>query len=87
VLKGYLVATSQVEFEWPPAENGRSHIEHVIGFEELPVRHSLLKKGRPYSLRLEKTAGLFKRAEAERRSLEQDLTWIKGVAREICARS
>jgi hypothetical protein len=83
VFKRYLAAKSQVELEWPLVEADRSHIEHIIQVEDLPVRHSLLKKGRPYTLVLEKTPELFKRAAAERRSREQDVTWLKGIAKEL----
>lgn len=87
VLKRFLASKSQVALEWPLPENGRSHIGFVIKLEGLPVGHSLVKKGRPYSLRLQKTAELFKQAKAQRRSLEQDLTWLKAVARTFAAGS
>ena len=72
LLKRYLSAKKHVVLEWPLAENDRSHIEAIIRSENLPVRHSLRRKGRPYTLVLEKTPELFRRAVAERRSRVQD---------------
>lgn len=71
VAKRYLASKSQVELEWPLAE--RSNIGYVLRVGELSVRHYLLNKDPPHSIRLANTPELFKRAKAERHSLAQDL--------------
>jgi hypothetical protein len=83
VFKRYLASKSQVNLEWPLAAGDRQHIEHIIRIGDIPVSHALLQRGRPYTLVLQKTPELLKRADAERRSREQDVAWLKGIAKEF----
>ena len=44
----------------------------------MPVTHTTLREGRPYTLVLTKQAALFEREAAERSRRKTLLTWLKG---------
>ncbi|MDO5503926.1 MAG: hypothetical protein Q4G67_12195 [Actinomycetia bacterium] len=46
---------------------------------DLPVTHVTRRSGRPYTLVLTKTAGLFAQAAEARRQAEADLAYLMGV--------
>jgi hypothetical protein len=46
----------------------------------LPVRHTTRRIGRPFTLMLEKTAAVFERDAADRRSWQSDLQWLNGTS-------
>ena len=69
-----------VRFDWPLAKTQRAHIHGIIDSCDLPVRHTTRRTGRPFTLLLEKTAGIFERdATTDRRSWQNDLQWLKGT--------
>jgi len=78
-LTQYLRASDRVRFEWPLAKTQRAHIHGIIDSCELPVRHTTRRTGRPFTLMLEKTAGIFERDATDRRSWQNDLQWLKGT--------
>ena len=76
ILGGYLRARDQVRFEWPLAKPERHHIHGTIDSHDLPVTHVTRRRGRPFSLVLEKTAAIFEREAAERRLWHSALRWL-----------
>jgi hypothetical protein len=72
----YLRAPDKVRFEWPLVKDQRLHIHRTIDSFDLPVTHTTRRKGRPFTLVLEKTAALFERDAAERLSWQQELQWL-----------
>jgi hypothetical protein len=75
-LTQYLRAPHKVRFEWPLVKDQRLHIHRTIDDYDLPVTHTTRRKGRPFTLILEKTAELFERDAAERLSWQQELQWL-----------
>ncbi len=76
ILTQYLRAPDKVRFEWLLAKDQRLHIHRTIDSFDLPVTHTTRRKGRPFTLVLEKTAALFERDAAERLSWQQELQWL-----------
>lgn len=76
-LTRYLRASDRVRFEWPLAKTQRAHIHGIADLRDLPVRHTTRRTGRPFTLLLEKTAGIFERDATDRRSWQSDLQWLK----------
>ena len=65
-----LIASNQMQLEWPLAKEQRAHIHRIPDDHDLPVSHTTRRRlGRPYTLVLGKTYALFERAAAERRGL------------------
>jgi hypothetical protein len=79
-LVGYLCASDVIRFEWPLAKEQRRHVHGAIDTYDLPVRHTTRRTGRPFTLVLEKTATLFERDAAERRTWQNDLAWLMETA-------
>jgi hypothetical protein len=79
-LGRYLRAPGQVRFEWPLARAQRAHVHGIIDSRDLPVRHATRRTGRPFTLVLEKTAAIFERDAAERRSWQGELEWLTKTA-------
>jgi hypothetical protein len=75
-LTQYLRAPDKVRYEWPLAKDQRSHIHRAVDSFHLPVTHATRRKGRPFTLVLEKTTALFERDSAERLSCQQELQWL-----------
>jgi len=75
-LTQYLRAPDKVRFEWPLVKDQRLHIHRAIDSFDLPVTHATRRKGRPFTLVLEKTPALFERDSAERLSWQQELQWL-----------
>lgn len=75
-LTQYLHAPEKVLFEWPLAKDQRLHIHRTIDSFDLPITHTTRRKGRPFTLVLEKTAALFERDSAERLSWQHELQWL-----------
>jgi hypothetical protein len=76
-LARFLSAPMQQRLEWPLAEARRQVIHQLIDRHELPVHHETRRSGRPYTLVLEKTRELFKRAAAERHQWAKELAWLQ----------
>jgi hypothetical protein len=75
-LTQYLRAPDEMLFEWPLVKDQRLHIHRTIDSFDLPITHTTRRKGRPFTLVLEKTAALFERDSAERLSWQQELQWL-----------
>lgn len=75
-LRAFLGDKSRRAFEWPLAKEGRRHIHSRIDAAELPVTHATRRQGRPYTLVLTKTEGLFAREQEARTRDETDLEWL-----------
>ncbi len=75
-LRVFLADPSARAREWPLAKDARSHIHHRITQAELPVTHDTRRQGRPYTLVLTKTAGLFERETRQRAQDQADLAWL-----------
>lgn len=76
-LARFLQDPTKRRLEWPLAQAKRQVIHQMIDSHELPVRHETRRKGRPYTLVLEKTDDLFERARAERAQSAHDLKWLE----------
>lgn len=70
-LGSFLADRDRRTLEWPLAENGRRHVHRRIDVAELPVRHETRRQGRPYTLVVTKTPGLFDR-EAQARDRDRE---------------
>jgi len=75
-LTQYLRAPDKVRFEWPLVKDLRLHIHRTIDSFDLPLTHTTRRKGRPFTLVLEKTAAVFERDATERLSSQQELQWL-----------
>jgi hypothetical protein len=71
-LAAFLRDKSRVRHEWPLAEARRQHIHGIIDQNRLPVAHVTTRRGRPYTLVLEKQIALFEQ-ELEQRGRERQL--------------
>jgi hypothetical protein len=80
ILARFLGAPTQQRLEWPLAEARRRVIHQLIEHDELPVQHETRRSGCPYTLVLEKTRDLFKRAVAERVAWAKELAWLRKAA-------
>ena len=76
-LTQFLRASDKVGHEWKLAKDHRSHIHRIIDTYDLPVTHTTRRTGSPFTLVLAKTAAVFERDAAERRSWQQELQWLK----------
>jgi hypothetical protein len=75
-LRAFLMAPSRRTYEWPLAKDGRRHVHQRVDAAELPVQHQTRRAGRPYTLILTKTDALFERDGQQRRSDQDELTWL-----------
>jgi hypothetical protein len=75
-LRVFLEDQSRRTFEWPLAQQRRQHVHSRIDAAELPVTHVTRRKGRPYTLVLNKTEALFGREQQARTRGETDLEWL-----------
>ena len=84
ILKPFLESKTRRVFEWPLAKNGRHHVHSRIDDAELPVTHVTRRQGRPYTLVLKKTDGLFTSEQESRAKDKADLAWLssRGAARD-----
>lgn len=55
-----------VKYPWPLAESARSHVHRMLDQNDLPVGHTTIRQGRPYTLMLTKLPALFEREEKRR---------------------
>lgn len=65
-LGSFLRDPRAVELPWPLAKEKRSHVHGIIDVHELPVEHTTMRSGSPFTLRLRKTRALFEREAASR---------------------
>jgi hypothetical protein len=77
-LAAFLRDRDRTRHAWPLAEQQRRHVHEMIEGHRLPVTHTTLRQGRPYTLVLTKQAALFEREAAERSRRKTLLTWLKG---------
>ena len=77
----FLAATDRIQFDWPLAKDGRSHVHRVIDAHALPVTHVTRRSGRPFTLVLRKTEALFEREAEQRRTWQRDLAWLRRTSR------
>ena len=75
-LETFLASPTERTLEWPLAKRGRQHIHQQIDAAGLPVQHTTRRKGRPFTLVLEKTPALFSREREQRQQAERDLEWV-----------
>ena len=80
-LETFLASPTERTLEWPLAKRGRQHVHQRIDVAGLPVRHTTLRKGRPFTLVLEKTPALFSREREQRQQAERDLEWLASAVR------
>jgi hypothetical protein len=79
-LARFLVAPTQVRFEWPLPKEQRAHIHGILDAHDLPVSHTTRRTGRPYTLVLMKTDALFEREATERKIWQNELIWLTKTA-------
>jgi len=75
-LARFLSDRTRTRFDWPLAQDKRAHVHQKIDGSELPVTHTTLRSGRPYTLVLQKTPALFEREKKEREAWETGLAWL-----------
>jgi hypothetical protein len=80
-LTRFLMSPGDVTLEWPLAKEHRRHIHGIVDLHDLPVSHTTRRSGRPFTLVLTKTAAVFERDAAERRSWKSELTWLKKTSK------
>jgi hypothetical protein len=76
-LSQFLRASNELRFDWKLAKDHRAHIHRAVDAHDLPVTHTTLRRGSPFTLVLAKTAVLFERDAAERQSWQQALQWLQ----------
>lgn len=77
-LASFLRDRGRTRHAWPLAKEQRGHVHGVIEGHRLPVTHTTIREGRPYTLVLTKQAALFEREAADRSLRKTLLTWLKG---------
>jgi hypothetical protein len=75
-VRVFLEDPNQRAFEWPLAQQRRQHVHSRIDAAELPVSHVTRRRGRPYTLVLNKTDALFAREQQARARDQADLEWL-----------
>jgi hypothetical protein len=80
-LTTFLRAPGESRLDWPLAKEQRRHVHAMLDAYGLPVTHSTRRSGRPFTLVLEKTAAVFERDAASRRSWQRDRQWLVRTAR------
>jgi hypothetical protein len=76
-LSAFLLDRERVEEQWPLAEEGRQHVQSAIDRHRLPVSHTTVRRGSPYTLVLRKLPSLFERDAARREQQAALLQWLK----------
>ncbi len=82
VFSGFLSDPTAQTLEWPLAQQRRRHVHATIDTAELPVRHQTRRRGRPYTLVLNKTEALFESERQERARDQADADWL-ATARDL----
>ncbi len=80
-LARFLEGRADTRLEWPLATEKRAHVHRRIDDAELPVTHTTLRSGRPYTLVLTKTRALFEREAKERAAQQESLSWLTRTGR------
>lgn len=80
-LARFLESRAKTRLEWPLATEKRAHVHRRIDDAELPVTHTTVRSGRPYTLVLTKTRALFEREAKERAAHQECLSWLTRTAR------
>ncbi len=75
-LATFLRDPRRVEYSWPLAKERRQHVHQAIDRYALPVRHTTLRRGSPYTLVLKKLPVLFERDAALRKEQKAQLAWL-----------
>ncbi len=75
-LRAFLADRAGTSYEWPLAKDGRAHIHGRIDTAEVPVTHQTRRTGRPYTLVLTKTDGVFELDRQHRARDQADLDWL-----------
>ena len=76
-LTAFLASADRVEYRWPLAEEKRRHVHAVIDSHRLPVSHTTIRSGRPFTLHLRKLPELFTRDRKLRAQQRELLKWLK----------
>jgi hypothetical protein len=79
-LAQFLADPRQQRLDWPLAKEKRSHVHQKIDASELPVTHTTIRSGSPYTLVLQKTLALFEREAKERAAEAEALAWLARTA-------
>ncbi|MGC8518634.1 MAG: 2OG-Fe(II) oxygenase [Steroidobacteraceae bacterium] len=79
-LTRFLRAAPERRLEWPLAQAQRAHVHQKIDLYGLPMTHTTRRKGRPFTLVLEKTTTLFQHDTTARRVAREDLRWLEAAA-------
>lgn len=77
-----------MKYAWPLAKQRRQHVHQAIDPYDLPVSHTTLRRGSPYTLVLEKLPALFERDAALRKEQESQLALLvqrrRDFAEDLC---
>jgi hypothetical protein len=74
-LATFLRDPRRVDYSWPLAKERRRHVHQTIDRYALPVSHTTLRRGSPYTLVLKKLPALFERDAALRKEQTAELAW------------
>lgn len=77
-LASFLRDRDRTRHAWRLAKERRGHVHGVLDGNRLPVTHTTVRQGSPYTLVLTKQAALFEREAAERSRWRTLLTWLEG---------
>ncbi|ALG85292.1 2OG-Fe(II) oxygenase [Gordonia phthalatica] len=75
-LERFARSSESTRTEWPLKKDFRLHLHREIDNAELPVDHTTIRTGRPFTLVLTKKKALFTRDAAARRQATKDLAWV-----------
>jgi hypothetical protein len=77
-LASFLRDKDRTRHAWRLAKERRGHVHDVLDGNRLPVTHTTIRQGSPYTLVLTKQAALFEREAAERSQRRTLLKWLEG---------
>lgn len=75
-LERFARSSESTRTEWPLKKDFRLHLHREIDNAELPIDHTTIRTGRPFTLILTKKKSLFTRDAAARQQATKDLAWV-----------
>jgi len=78
-LSLFLRSNERRDWDWPLNKQRRRHIHGVLDSNELPVRHTTLRRGSPYVLQIRKEQSLFSREQDHQRKLKMMLSRLEAM--------
>ncbi len=82
-LSFFLQSSERSGCDWPLNKQRRRHIHGVLDSNDLPVRHTTLRRGSPHVLQLRKDQSLASRERDHQRKLKSMLSGFKTESRSV----